>query len=126
MVEELFRRIGNPNNFRREILESSKLVINNLKTQQKIKEIRQEKTELIRELKIYLKEINLLLDKMRDAFPAELIANHLEEEKKEKQKRKESKKKDKKQPKKKAAEPSELTKLENKLADIENKLKTLS
>ena len=130
MVKDIFRRIENPNKFRRIILESSKEIIQSLKGQQKILDIRTKKAELVKELKIILREINLLVDKLRDSFPAEIIAEHAEEEKKKTKKTVHvSKKKDKKTKKvkeEKKPEPSELTKLENKLADIESKLKSLS
>ncbi|MBC8501051.1 MAG: hypothetical protein H8D38_04785 [DPANN group archaeon] len=121
MSQQFFRRIENPNNLRREVLESSKEIIQNLKSYQKILDIREKKTEKIKELKVQIKEINLFLDKLRDDFPAELVSKFEGEHKK---KEKPSGKKKAKE--KKIAEPSELTKLENKLSDIENKLKSLS
>ena len=77
-------------------------------------------------MKIELKEINLLLDKLRDSFPSDLV-NKFESERKEKPSKKTSKKGGKKKTsiKKRIAEPSELVKLENKLSDIESKLKNL-
>lgn len=128
MAEEFFRRIENPNGIRRKVLESSKELIQNLKSHQKILEIRKNKTETMKALKIELKEINLLLDKLRDSFPSDLV-NKFESERKEKpiKKTSSSKKGEKKKVlvKKKIAEPSELVKLENKLSDIESKLKNL-
>ncbi|MBU0471238.1 MAG: hypothetical protein KKF65_01340, partial [Nanoarchaeota archaeon] len=129
MVETFFRKIEEPNQARRKVLESSKSIIQNLKSYQKILQIREQKTEKIRELKIELKEINLFLDKLKDSFPTELITKFEEEESKKKEKVVVSDKKSKKTTKKskkvsqkeRVVEPSELTKLENKLSDIENR-----
>ncbi|NQU98125.1 hypothetical protein HQ533_01545 [Candidatus Woesearchaeota archaeon] len=132
MAEDFFRRIENPNDIRRRVLESSKEIIQNLKSYQKILKIREQKSEKIKELKLRLKEINIFLDKLKDEFPTELISKFEEEKKKKekpsrKKKGQKGKKTSKKQAvKKKIIEPSELTKLESALSSIESKLKTLS
>lgn len=130
MSKEFFKRIENPNQLRRKVLESSKLVIQNLKSYQKILDIRKEKLSSQKELKIQVKEINLLLDKIRDFFPIELLQEYDNEQKAKQPKSVKIKatkgKKKTVEIKKTIAEPSELTKLENKLADIEGKLKSLS
>jgi len=122
MKENFFQRIENPNKFRREILESSKLVIENLKTQQKINNIRVKKAERQKEIKVLFKEITLLINKIEEFFPSEKISVELEGDKKKQAK---DKKKNAKKKEEKKVEISELTKLENKLEEIESKLKTL-
>ncbi len=126
---QLFKQIENPNNFRKEILESSKEVIENLKIQQRIIDIREKRFELSKELKIIFKEINLLFDQTKDHLPVEIITSFIEEQKK-KTKNKPKVKTSSTKTKKKLAdimpEPSELNKLETKLADIESKLKSLN
>ena len=129
MSKEFFRRIENPNEIRKKILESSKETIHTLKSYQKILDIRERKTTTIKQLKIELKEINMLVDKLRDYFPAELVAEFKETyEKKQKSNKKVSKgkKKSKEKKVKKVVQVSEVTKLESKLSEIENKLKSLS
>ncbi|MFH1770426.1 MAG: hypothetical protein ABH828_02615 [archaeon] len=130
MVEHFFKKIDNHNEIRRKLLESSKEIIHSLKGYQKVVNLREKRKMQVRKLNVELKEINLFVDKMKDVFPAELIANFEEEKtKKEKEKAKKGKKKGKVVEKKKEkpiAEPSEVTKLENTLLDIENKLKRLS
>lgn len=128
MEKDFFRRIENTIEVRKNILESSKEVIKNLKGYQRILGLRKEKLTAEKELKLQLKEINLLLDKLRDTFPADLI-NQFEAEKPEEQKtvvKKEGKKTEKRKVTKKKARPSELAKLENSLAEIENKLNRLA
>jgi|TARA_B100000315_G_C14570499_1_gene585216 hypothetical protein len=122
MSEEYFKIIQEPNSVRKTVLESSKEIIQNLKSYQTILDIRKRKAELLKNLKVQIKEINLLLDNIRDLFPSELIAKYGLKEKKTTAKKGAKTKKEKK----KSIEPSELTKLENKLTDIESKLQTLS
>lgn len=128
MAENFFRKIENPNEVRRKVLESSKETIHTLKGYQKIVDIREKRRNQVRKLNIQLKEINMFVDKLKDAFPSELLAKLEKENKQEKSKTKKGKKKGKAAAKKKTKnlpEPSEVTKLENTLSDIEDKLKRL-
>ncbi|MFH1590003.1 MAG: hypothetical protein ABIB43_05535 [archaeon] len=128
MADEFFRRIENPNDTRRNILESSRNIIQNLKGHRKILEIREKKNDAIRILKIELKEINVLTDKIRDSFPAELLKQFEEEKKKKVNKKKTKGKKtpDNKKTTAKLPEVSEVNRLEKQLSDIEKKLQNLS
>lgn len=124
MVEHFFKKIDNHNEIRRKILESSKEIIHTLKGYQKVIDLREKRKNQVRKLNIELKEINMFVDKLKDVFPSELLAKLEEEKKQEKPKTKKGKAVAKKKTKN-LPEPSEVTKLENTLSDIENKLKRL-
>jgi len=121
MESKLFRGIKQHNTVRKHVLESSKDLIHNLKSYQKILIIREKKTLKSKELKIQLKEIYMYMDKLKDFFSADLIAKF---EKERRQKQVSSKRATKKSDKE-EAHPSELAMLESKLMSIESKLKSL-
>ena len=122
MSERLFRRIENPNATRRTVLESSKTIIQNLKSYQKILDIHKQKSELKKSLKINLRELKLILENLKGIMPESIKAR----EEKPKKAVKGKKKLQKEKIAKKVPETSEVDKLELKLQDIESKLKTLS
>ncbi|MBU0666138.1 MAG: hypothetical protein ABIC91_05075 [Nanoarchaeota archaeon] len=131
MEGEFFIRIEEPGKLRKNFLETSKEIIQNLKSYHKILKLREEKLALLDDLKTDLKEINLLFDKIKELLPLELLKQiHEEKPKTEKKKPTTKAKNDKKvetkiKPQEKASKPSELAKLEESLKEIEDKLRTL-
>ena len=126
MVEQFYKKIANPHQVRRSVLEASKETIQNLKGYQKILDLRDKRKTEKKKLKVQIKEINMYLDRLRDALPADLLVKLEKEESKRKHPAKTTKKGKKKVSAKKPAGMSEVAKLEDALANIEEKLKTLS
>ncbi|MBN1275400.1 hypothetical protein JXA12_03850 [Candidatus Woesearchaeota archaeon] len=62
-------KIGNPREFRRDVLEASKKVIGCLQANRNVQFIRQRKLELMRGLQEQVKELSLLFSKLDDLFP---------------------------------------------------------
>jgi hypothetical protein len=124
-----FVRVTEPNEVRKNLLEGSKSIIQNLKSYQKILAIREKKLSAMNNLKTDVKEIKLLVDKLRDLLPYEIMTE-LEKDKPKKKKGKKTTKnknvKEKVAPKKKVVKPSEATRLESALSSIEEKLNRLS
>lgn len=133
--EEFFMRIKNPLVFRRNLLESSKIVLGILKQTYSIKQIRDAKLRLIhiinneiKELKILVQKINEIIpqydkDELKNKFPdlmmrrevqiAEMPEEHIEEKEHE-------------PPQHHAEEPvSDIEKLNKALDDVQKKLKNL-
>jgi hypothetical protein len=111
-----FVKLNKSVDFRRNILESSKMIIHIMQDNRKLKIIREKKLKLIDELKDDLKEITLLIDKLDDRMPDK----HLREEKPVEEKPV----KDKKKP---AIEETatDVNRLEYTLEKIEKKLSSL-
>ncbi|MFC1732749.1 hypothetical protein ACFL6I_20810 [candidate division KSB1 bacterium] len=122
----LFKKIDNPVEFRRNLLEASKQMIHGLQKYEKLKVVRVRKAEQISKLKSLIKEINSLNSKMKKEFP-DLIFKKTQVKKEKKKVEVKSEKK----AVKKAVAPEkkgnrELTDLENQLKDIETKLQNIS
>lgn len=112
--ELFFVRVSNPSNLRRNILESSKEIIESLKRYENLKLIRKEKSENISKLKGDVKEIISLISKLKSKLPKVDI-------KEEKEAIVPNKKDFKKE-----AKTTELEKLESELRNIEGKLDAIS
>ena len=67
--QELFMRINNPALIRKNILESSKLVLTILKQAYNIKQIRELKQEKINRLSQEIKELRILVEKIEELMP---------------------------------------------------------
>jgi len=69
-TQEFFMRINNPNTFRRNLLEASKLTLTIVKQTHKVKQIRELKHELISRIAQEVKELKLLVQKAEELMPA--------------------------------------------------------
>lgn len=69
MEEQFFVRIRDPLDMRRNILGSSKQIIQILQRYERIKELRVNKLEKISQLKSLNKEMNLMIAKLKKEFP---------------------------------------------------------
>jgi hypothetical protein len=67
--EGLFIRVNNPTLIRKNILESSKLVLTILKQTYKVKQIREIKQEKISDLSQQIKELRILIQKIEELMP---------------------------------------------------------
>ena len=114
--EDFFVGINNPGLLRREILLSTRNALHFLKQNEVLKDVRIEKVEQIMEFKNDMKEINALMNRLKDKLPKVKIRlsqpRRIVEEKYHK--------KIKKSPKPKQV--NELDKLEVELSSIEKKL----
>ncbi|MBN1503154.1 hypothetical protein JW930_06415 [Candidatus Woesearchaeota archaeon] len=115
MDAEHFVGIDNPMDVRRNILESSREIIQTLQKFDKLKEIREEKLKTLHQLRTVIRELNLLFSKLK----AELPSTHLRALAPEEV----SLPSLKDAPK---IEKSELEELESQLMDIERELTRLS
>lgn len=107
MKEDFFYvGIKEPVELRRSLLESSKLVIQNLQKYEKIRGIREEKLKQTEELKNLLAEIKRLNNKLKAAFPR-MVPREIPAEKKAKK------------------EPDEIRVLEQELSEVEEELRRL-
>jgi len=140
--ESFYVGIHEPTDLRREILESSKMMIHTLQSQKKVGSIREEKEKVINDFKRVVREINLIISKVKKRLPrTKLRALSKEEQlqvyrkanpevtkgKKEKSKGKETAKevpKAKEEPVLKKKE-NDFDKLQNQLDEIESKLKSI-
>lgn len=61
--------IEDPRELRRNILESSKLIVLSMKNQQKLKDIHKEKIHLKNKLKQDIKELKMLMSKLEEILP---------------------------------------------------------
>jgi len=68
--QEFFMRITNPNAFRKNLLETSKMTLTIIKQTQKIKQLRELKQELMSRISREVKELKLLMEKADDLMPA--------------------------------------------------------
>lgn len=139
--ESFYVGIHEPTDLRREILESSKLMIHTLQSQKKVESIREEKEKTVNEFKRVVREINLIVSKVKKRLPRTKLralskeeqlsvykkANQAVSPKKEKSKEtKEAPKvkevKEEVAPKKKE---SDFDRLQSQLDEIESKLKSI-
>lgn len=67
--QELFLRLSNPNTFRRNLLESSKLILIILKQTYRVKQIREAKHERMERLAKEIKELRILIQKIDELMP---------------------------------------------------------
>ncbi len=119
--------VRDPSSVRKALLESSKSIVEGLQRYEKFKVIREQKAAEILRFKEDIKEINKLINKLKSALPKTKLKEVLP--KKSKKAKAKAKKIEKKiAPKievKKEVKPSELEKLEQELAEIEEKLARL-
>ncbi len=133
-------KIEKPIEFRRDILESSKKIVASLQDFRNVMFIREKKKKLLEELKIELKEINLLITNLNKLLPEKQLREEALRNLKKKKvaekvsktkasKKNVSKKKEvveeKTPPKPKPKVASETDKLDSALANIEKKLANL-
>ena len=123
-----FVRIKEPNEVRRNILETLKEIVEVLQRFEKFKHLRHEKLEQINKLRIQLKDANKMLGSLRLKLPqtnlrAMPIRENSQPKKPHHKKGKKVKTAEEKAPKK---EATELEKLEAELSAIESKLKSLA
>ena len=124
--EILFKKIDNPFELRRNLLEASKQMIHGLQKYERLRAIRVRKAEEIIKLKSIVKEINALNAKLKKEFPDIIFkTTKLKEAKEERVKAKEKVEK-KKEAMPERKESRELVDLEKQLKDIERKLETIS
>ncbi len=120
-----FVEVREPDEVRRNILESLKEIVESLQRFEKFKEIRKEKSGNVDKLKKDVKEINKIILNLKSALPeSKLRAMEVSKPVAEKKgKKKKHKKKHKEAEERKPA--SELEKLESELSAIESKLGSL-
>ena len=130
--ELFFVEVRGPNEARKNILESLRSILEVLQRFEKFKHIRQEKLEHIQKLRIFLRDANKTLGKLKTIMPqTNLKASSIKETQKEPKKSHAKKTKTGKSsedrrdalPKR---EPSDLDKLESELSAIEGKLRNLT
>ena len=121
MENKFYVGLQRPKELRRNILETSRSTLHALKHFYALGELRQEKLELLNQLKNEVKELNLLMGKLDSALPEHEVI------KAKPQKKKTPSKKGKKKAAKKKSKPkkSHMQKLQDSLMDIENKLKNI-
>ncbi|MFH1063983.1 MAG: hypothetical protein V1729_02805 [Candidatus Woesearchaeota archaeon] len=108
---QYFVQIKDPLDMRRDILGSSRQMIQILQRYERIKQLRIKKVEKIHDLKATTKEIHLLVTKMKAVLPAYKVRLDLEKENK---------------PKRRGMTGDELKNLEAELRMIEEKIGNLS
>jgi len=118
-----FVEISNPEDVKRNILESLKDIVESLQRFEKFKETRKDKIDKINKLRKTVKEINKLVPSLKQAFPEAKIRAIRAVSKQPIMKVVKGKKKVSIQETKKP--PTELQKLEDELSQIENKLQGL-
>lgn len=125
--------IEDPKDLRREVLSSAKSLVLTLRKFEQIRENRKQKVEYFSQLKALIKEINVLVSKLKGYMP-ETKLRHLpvpkkKEEAEEQPKQEESQPAPQPEPpkkqQKKAPQESELDKLERELRMIEGKLEKI-
>jgi hypothetical protein len=120
--EKIFVGVRNQRELRKNLLESSRLVLQDLKKYQDFKAIKTKKAEKISSLKLSIKEIKRLISKLKLSIPK---IEEFKEQKKERPQNKQLKLKEepKKETQKKAR--TELDVLEDELKRIETKLSSM-
>ncbi len=122
-----FVQVKEPNEVRRNILETLKGIVEVLKRFEKFKHIRHEKLEKINHLRVLLKQANKMLGDLRSKLPQTnlraTVAREAPKPKVHHKKKKRAKSAEEKAPKR---ETTELDKLESELNAIESKLKSLT
>lgn len=125
--------IEDPKDLRREVLSSAKSLVLTLRKFEQIRENRKQKVEYFSQLKALIKEINVLVSKLKGYMP-ETKLRHLPVPKKEEEAEKQPKQEESqpapqpeppKKQQKKAPQESELDKLERELRMIEGKLEKI-
>jgi len=114
MAEPFFVKIDDSVEFRRQLLESSRVILERLKRYEDFYEFLNEKKELAFRLRKNLNEINTLVSGLQKELPASRLSNF---EKKPREKPKLVLEKTK---------PSKLDELEKELENIETRLKRLA
>lgn len=138
--ESFYVGIHEPTDLRREILESSKLMIHTLQSQKKVESIREEKEKTVNEFKRVIREINLIVSKVKKRLPRTKLralskeeqlqvykkASPVTQPKKEKPKEKEAKDAPKaKEEVVSKKKENDFDRLQNQLDEIESKLKSI-
>ncbi len=136
--EALYVNVKKPLELRRNILEASKDVLYTLQKLERIKQLRKEKNELIKTLKVQIGEINILTTKLAEHLPEMTFSTKKREELKKafrkrikaslpKPKKHSAKKKDISSTSQKTAKKHAKTKksVSEQLAKVQGKLKTL-
>ncbi len=108
---QYFVHINDPLDMRRDLLGSSRQIIQILQRYDRIKQLRVKKVEKIHDLKATTKEINLLITKMKTVLPAYKVRIDLDNENR---------------PKRRGMTGNELKHLEEELKKIEDKIGNLS
>ncbi len=123
--ELFFVQVKEPNEVRRNILETLKEIVEVLKRFEKFKHIRHEKLEKINHLRVLIKQANKMLGDLKIKLPQTNLRATVTRETKPKvhHKKKKKAKAEEKAPKK---DVTELDKLEAELNAIESKLKSLT
>ena len=126
--ELFFVQVKDPNEVRRNILETLRDIVEVLKSFEKFKHTRHQKLEKINHLRVLVKQTNKMLGDLRAKLPqtnlrATAVKETPKQAKKVHHKKKKSKKSEEKEPKK---EMTEVDKLESELNAIESKLKSLA
>ncbi|MBN2052333.1 hypothetical protein JW756_02415 [Candidatus Woesearchaeota archaeon] len=67
--QEFFMRLDNPNTFRRNLLEASKMTLSVIKQTHKVSQIRELKHEVINTIAKEVKELKLLVQKAEELMP---------------------------------------------------------
>ena len=129
--ELFFVQVKEPNEVRRNILETLKEIVEVLQRFEKFKHIRHEKMESIHKLRGLLKDANKMLGNLRLKLPqtnlrATVVRETPVHKKTHHKKKKKAKPAEEKQEKPPKREMTELEKLETELSAIEDKLKSLT
>lgn len=123
--QELYVSIREPIEIRRNLLESSKDIIETLKRFQNISGLKDKKLNEINNLKSDVRDINRLLSKLRGGLPKTKLKFEAVQET-EKQKGHEKKAQTESKAEKPKKELTEIEKLEKELEEIESKLNEIS
>ena len=126
--ELFFVQVKEPNEIRRNILETLKDIVEVLKSFEKFKRMRHEKLERINHLRVLIRQANKMLGDLRIKLPqtnlrAASVKDAAKQDKKVHHRKKKGKSAEEKIPKK---EMTEVDKLEAELNAIETKLKSLT
>lgn len=125
--ELFFVQVKEPNEARRNILETLREIVEVLKRFERFKHIRHEKLESIHKLRSLLKDANKMLGNLRAKLPqTNLRATLVREAQPKKAHKKTKKRTGDEKPETSKKEMTELEKLEAELGAIESKLKSLS
>ncbi|MGE0793247.1 MAG: hypothetical protein AB7V77_03670 [Candidatus Woesearchaeota archaeon] len=127
MSESVFVRIDNVNDKRIILLESSKLTLQCLQIQQKILDLRNQKSEEFKQLKSQIKELTFLTSKLQEKFPhIEFLEKEIKPSKVVQTKKTKKNMSKQKIEVKAIKQISKSDKIEMALAEIEKKLKSLN
>lgn len=128
--ELFFVRVKDPNEVRKNILETLKDIVEVLRRFEKFRQTRHHKIEKIGHLRIVIKEANKMLGDLRAKLPQTnlraVVVKEAKHAKKTHHKKKKGKSAEEKMEKAPRKEATELDKLEAELSAIEGKLKSLA